>query len=64
MVVVVEPAGGGGGATTPGLSICPASTQTESVRLRIVAVLTWRKVFNLVASSVLQNFASPKLLSF
>jgi hypothetical protein len=44
-VLGVEFVGGGGGATTPLTSICPASTQTESIRLRIVAALNRRKVF-------------------
>ena len=39
VVCVVELVGGDGGATTPGVSICPASAQTESVRLRMVAAL-------------------------
>jgi hypothetical protein len=41
-VVVV---GGGGVPTTPLLSICPASAQTERVRLRMVTTLILRKVF-------------------
>lgn len=44
MLVVVF-LGGGGGATAPLLSICPASTQTENVRLRTMAAVNWRKGF-------------------
>ena len=43
---VVEPEGG----FAPGVSMCPAKTDTESARLRIVAALIRRKVFTLGAS--------------
>jgi hypothetical protein len=39
VVCVVELGGGGGGAATPHDSICPANTDSESVRLRMVAAL-------------------------
>lgn len=47
MLVVELVGGGGGGATTPLVSICPASTQTESNRLRTVAAVIRRKVFTI-----------------
>jgi len=46
--VVVLPVGGG--LVMPGVSVCPAKTQIESVRLRSVAALIRRKVVNLGAS--------------
>jgi hypothetical protein len=45
VVCAVVVVGGGGGATTPHVSICPAITETASVRPRTVTVLSWRKVF-------------------
>ena len=45
LVVVVLVAGGGGGDTTPGQSISPATIETASTNVRIVAVHVWRKVF-------------------
>ena len=49
-VVMLVGAGVGAGAGAPGLSTCPASTDTASIRLRIVTALSWRKVFTLGAS--------------
>ena len=45
VVCVVEVVGGGVGAGAPVVSVCPAITETASVRLRTVAALIWRKVF-------------------
>ena len=45
VVCVVELVGGGAGAGAPIVSICPAITETTSVRLRAVTALSWRKVF-------------------
>ena len=45
VVCVVELVGGGAGAGAPIVSICPAITETASVRLRTVTALSWRKVF-------------------
>ena len=42
-VVMVLVAGAGAGA--PGVSMCPAHTETENVMLRIIAAHSWRKVF-------------------
>jgi hypothetical protein len=50
VVVVVVLVAFGGGAGAPGVSTCPASTVTASVRLRSVAALIKRKVFTLDAS--------------
>jgi len=53
VVCVVVLLGGGAGAGlrgSPGVSVCPAKTQIESVRLRSVAALIRRKVVNLGAS--------------
>lgn len=44
-VCVVPP---GAGAAAPVVSMCPAITETASVKLRIVAAQSWRKVFTLV----------------
>ena len=52
---------GGGGCTTPGASICPASTDIAIVRLRIVAAHVRRKVFTLVPPRVMQKFCISKL---
>jgi hypothetical protein len=41
--------GGGAGADTPVVSMCPASAETASVSLRIVATHIRRKGFNFVA---------------
>ena len=49
-VVVVEVAVGVGAGFAPGVSMCPANTDTESARLRSAAALIWRKVFTLGAS--------------
>jgi len=49
-VVCVVGAGDGAGAGAPVVSVCPAKTQIESVRLRSVKALIRRKVFNLGAS--------------
>jgi len=51
VVCVVEFGGGDGGAATPVVSICPASTETASMRLSSVATQNWRKVFIFVAPS-------------
>ena len=62
VVCVVEFVGGGGaGAGAPVVSMCPASTGTASVRLRIVATHVWRKVFIFVAPRELQEFCNDKL---
>ena len=45
VVVVLVAGGGGGGDTTPGQSISPATIETASTNVRIVAVHVWRKVF-------------------
>jgi len=37
--------GVGVGATTPGQSISPASTDTVSANVRMIAAHVWRKVF-------------------
>lgn len=37
--------GGGGGDTTPGELICPASAETVSIKVKIVATHIWRRVF-------------------
>jgi hypothetical protein len=37
--------GAGTGAGAPGVSMWPASTETASVKLSIVAAAIWRKVF-------------------
>ena len=41
--------GGGAGAGAPVVSICPASAETASARLRIAAAHVLRKVFIFVA---------------
>jgi hypothetical protein len=50
VVFCVVSLAGGGGAGAPGVSTCPASTLTASVRLRMVTALIRRKVFTLWAS--------------
>src|SRR6185295_17705853 len=50
VVCVVELVGGGAGAGAPIVSICPAITETASVRLRTVTALSWRKGFTFRAS--------------
>lgn len=45
LVVVVLVGAGGGGDTTPGQSISPATIETASTNIRIVAAHVWRKVF-------------------
>ncbi len=45
LVVVVLVGDGGGGDTTPGQSISPATIETASTSVRIVAAHVWRKVF-------------------
>ncbi len=48
----------GAGIGAPGLSTCPAKTDIESVRLRIVPAHTLRKVFTFGASlESCKNFA-------
>lgn len=48
--VVLPVAGVGAGAGAPGVSMCPASTVKVSVRVRIVAAVSRRKVFTAGAS--------------
>ena len=50
VVVLVLVSGVGAGAGAPGVSMCPASTDIASVRLRIDAAHICRKVFTLGAS--------------
>lgn len=50
VVVVVEVAVGVADGFAPGVSICPADTETASIKLRSAAALIWRKVFTLGAS--------------
>jgi hypothetical protein len=45
LVVVVLVGDGGGGDTRPGQSISPATIETASTNIRIVAAHVWRKVF-------------------
>lgn len=45
VVVVLVGGGGGGDDATPGQSISPATIETASTNVRIVAVHVWRKVF-------------------
>jgi hypothetical protein len=47
VVVLVPVCGVGAGAGAPGVSICPASTETASVKQRIDAAQIRRKVFTL-----------------
>ena len=61
VVCVVELVGGGAGAGAPGVSVCPAITETASVRLRTVAALIWRKVFTFEPPRELQKFCNFKL---
>jgi hypothetical protein len=64
MVVDVVLALGGGGAGAPVVSICPANTETASVRLRTAATHVWRKVFIFVAPKrVCKIFASANQTS-
>lgn len=49
-VVEVAVGVGVGVGTAPGVSMCPANTDTASVRLRMVAALIRRNVFTLGAS--------------
>ena len=49
-VVELVGVGVGAGAGAPIVSICPAITETASVRLRTVMALSWRKVFTFRAS--------------
>ena len=44
-VVLALGVGLGAGAGAPVVSICPASTETASARLRVIAAHVWRKVF-------------------
>ena len=45
VVVLVGGGGGGGDDTNPGQSISPATIETASTNVRIVAAHVWRKVF-------------------
>jgi len=58
-VVLALGVGLGAGAGAPVVSICPASTETASARLRVMAAHVWRKVFIFFAPErVCKNFAS------
>jgi hypothetical protein len=48
--VCVSPGGGGGGDAAPGELICPAKTETLSVKHRTVTAHVWRRVFIVVLS--------------
>ena len=45
VAVEADVTGAGGGAGAPGVSMCPAKTEPASVRLRIIAALSRRRVF-------------------
>lgn len=49
--------GGGTGAGAPGESICPAKTETASVKLSIATAQVWRRVFIVASCSDVKKFA-------